>query len=391
MERERKFDIVIFGASGFTGRYVIEYALKHIDSTIKIAVAGRSIQKLQSILIADVSDSASLNSMAKSTKVVINLTGPYRTLGEPVIKACIENFTDYVDITGEPEVNVELYWKKFMEKMHFKYNNQAKENGVICVQACGFDSVPADITTLKMQRKLNELIPDVDIEYIESYLSLHSDLKITAHYTTWESAVLGFSNYKSFSSWRKKKGLNSDIVKKTSNYKPIQGWRWHNMLNCYVNLFPGADASVVKRSQTFLADKGFIRYVPYGAYFTTESWWSKLKFEIFGLLFLYPSFFSFGAFSHEGPSKEQVDHTFFTMISLASVILTNYLCTEPGYVSTSMIIIQSAICILKDKQKIMAHNKNKGGIFTPSAAFYGTSFLEALEKCFDFSNVSEIN
>ncbi|XP_064197175.1 saccharopine dehydrogenase-like oxidoreductase isoform X3 [Anguilla rostrata] len=88
------------------------------------------------IILADVGDLASLATMCKQGVVVLNCVGPYRFYGEPVVKACIENGTHYMDICGEPQ---------FLEGMQLKYQSQAAENGVYVIGSCGFDSIPADM------------------------------------------------------------------------------------------------------------------------------------------------------------------------------------------------------------------------------------------------------
>lgn len=142
----RPFDFIIFGATGFTGKYCIFEASK-IFSGYKWAVAGRSRGKLEAVLdemgnefgkdltsvpivIADVDNLASLRSMAEKCRVLINCCGPYRFYGEPVVNACVEAGTDHVDVTGEPQ---------FMEKMQLEYDQKAQDKGIYVISACGYD------------------------------------------------------------------------------------------------------------------------------------------------------------------------------------------------------------------------------------------------------------
>lgn len=151
MSSER-LDVVIFGASGYTGKYTI-YESVNVLKGLKWGVAGRNKEKLESVLgemgkkadrdlskipiiIADVGDEKSLVKMAEQAKVVVNCCGPYRHFGEQVVKACIEAGAHHVDVSGEPQ---------YMETMQLKYNEQAREKGVYIVSACGFDSIPADV------------------------------------------------------------------------------------------------------------------------------------------------------------------------------------------------------------------------------------------------------
>ncbi len=119
---ERDYDIVVFGATGFTGALTAEYLVANAPAGTRWAIAGRNREKLErvrdhlgqanlAILHADVNDEASLREVAESTKVVITTVGPYILYGEPLLAACVAAGTDYVDLTGEPEF-VDRMWLK---------------------------------------------------------------------------------------------------------------------------------------------------------------------------------------------------------------------------------------------------------------------------------------
>eukprot|EP00966_Prymnesium_polylepis_P219825 5085182-Prymnesium_polylepis.1 len=150
----RTYDIVIFGATGYTGEHVARSVQRMVGdgswASVRWAIAGRSKAKLDAlvsanglnptgIVVADTSDAASLLAMAASTRVILNATGPYRFFGEPVVEACINAGTDYTDLCGEPE---------FIDRMLLKHGDRAAAQGVLVVHACAFDSVPADIGTI---------------------------------------------------------------------------------------------------------------------------------------------------------------------------------------------------------------------------------------------------
>ncbi|MGB1062622.1 MAG: saccharopine dehydrogenase NADP-binding domain-containing protein, partial [Ketobacter sp.] len=115
----RSYDIVVFGATGFTGKLTAEYLLRSPDSQrIKLAIAGRNSSKLEATrqqlqadsgqgqvdtIVADSNDYTSLVQMAAQARVVITTVGPYLKYGEPLVRACVETGTHYVDLTGEPE------------------------------------------------------------------------------------------------------------------------------------------------------------------------------------------------------------------------------------------------------------------------------------------------
>ena len=139
---EREFDVVLFGATGYTGRLTARYLAEHGPAGLRWAIAGRSKEKLEAVgvdipmLVADSSDPDSIFALVARTRVVITTVGPYLEVGEALVKAAAEAGTDYVDITGEPE---------FVDLMYVRYHDVAKRTGARLVHACGFDSAPHDI------------------------------------------------------------------------------------------------------------------------------------------------------------------------------------------------------------------------------------------------------
>ncbi|MGZ4448588.1 MAG: saccharopine dehydrogenase family protein [Nocardioides sp.] len=149
---DREFDVVLFGATGFTGQLTAEYLAAHAPTGLRWALAGRSPDKLArvrdrlaatdpaladlALLHADVSDAASLADVAGRARVVITTVGPYIEYGEPLVAACAEAGTDYVDLTGEPE---------FVDRMYVAHHATAERTGARIVHACGFDSIPHDL------------------------------------------------------------------------------------------------------------------------------------------------------------------------------------------------------------------------------------------------------
>ena len=150
----REFEVVVFGATGFTGRLVAEYiAAQHAD--VKWAMAGRSQAKLEEVralmgapkdtplIVADSDDGASLDALAARTQAVITTVGPYQLYGEPLVAACVANGTDYVDLCGEPAWMVDIIGK---------YDDAAKKTGARIVLSCGFDSIPFDLGVYRLQQ-----------------------------------------------------------------------------------------------------------------------------------------------------------------------------------------------------------------------------------------------
>lgn len=153
----REFDLVLMGATGFTGRLVAEYLLRAGEKEgLKWALAGRNEKKLQElkdqlgkgadaleIIVADSLDRESLEALARRTQVVCSTVGPYSKYGTPLVEACVQSGTDYCDLTGE------AHWiRKIIDLLHDK----AEKNQARIVHCCGFDSIPSDLGVLMMQR-----------------------------------------------------------------------------------------------------------------------------------------------------------------------------------------------------------------------------------------------
>jgi short subunit dehydrogenase-like uncharacterized protein len=158
MKSSSKFDIVVYGATGFTGQLVAEYLATHYrnDKELKWAMAGRSLDKLKSVrdatgapkdtplIAADASDVGSLKAMVDQTKLVISTVGPYQFYGNELVEICAASGTDYVDLCGEP------VW---MRQMIDKHEAAAKASGARIVFSCGFDSVPFELGAFFVQKE----------------------------------------------------------------------------------------------------------------------------------------------------------------------------------------------------------------------------------------------
>ncbi|MGZ9030550.1 MAG: saccharopine dehydrogenase family protein [Burkholderiaceae bacterium] len=153
---DKSFDTVVFGATGFTGRLVAEYlnARYGVGRSVAWAIAGRNRAKLAEVrdiigapsslplLEAEASAPPSMAALARQARVVISTVGPYQRYGEPLVRACAEAGTDYVDLCGEPA---------WMAQMIEQYDAVAKSSGARIVFSCGFDSIPFDLGVLFLQ------------------------------------------------------------------------------------------------------------------------------------------------------------------------------------------------------------------------------------------------
>jgi short subunit dehydrogenase-like uncharacterized protein len=162
MKPSSKFDIVVYGATGFTGQLVAEYLAEHYrsDRDLKWAMAGRSLDKLKSVrdaigapadtplIVADAGDPASLKAMIDQTRSVLTTVGPYQLYGSELVAACAASGTDYLDLCGEP------VWMRQMIDAH---EAAAKASGARIVFSCGFDSVPFELGAFYVQEEAKRM------------------------------------------------------------------------------------------------------------------------------------------------------------------------------------------------------------------------------------------
>ncbi|MEM7135318.1 MAG: saccharopine dehydrogenase NADP-binding domain-containing protein [Myxococcota bacterium] len=163
-DRSREFDIVLWGASGFTGKLIAEYLVRHYlhkddnPHGVRLALAGRNEEKVRAvatevgapelpILTGDSHDPESLDSIASRAEVVLSTVGPYAKYGHALVAACVRNDTDYCDLTGETN---------FVRDMIDAHHETAKAQGTRIVHCCGYDSIPSDLGTLMVQEASKE-------------------------------------------------------------------------------------------------------------------------------------------------------------------------------------------------------------------------------------------
>lgn len=161
-KHDRQYDLVVFGATGYTGKFTAENVALNLPTDLKWAVAGRSREKLEKVVSQCKSlnpdrrqpdievvnlNGAELAALAKKTFVFITTTGPFGQYGEHAFKACAENGTHYVDVTGEVP---------FVARMIKKYEAAAKASGAKMFPQSGIESVPSDLLTLSLAKLVRE-------------------------------------------------------------------------------------------------------------------------------------------------------------------------------------------------------------------------------------------
>lgn len=178
---DRSYDVVLWGATGFTGQYVAEYLAERYDTTeLDWAIAGRDSERLKKlrerlterdpdseaidVLTGDAFDRDSLDAIAEQTRVICTTVGPYAEYGTNVVEACLEHGTDYCDLAGE------IHW---MRRMIDEHHEDALDEGVRIVHGCGFDSIPSDLGTVLMQTHANEQF-GTSCSRVDAYVSTSS-------------------------------------------------------------------------------------------------------------------------------------------------------------------------------------------------------------------------
>jgi short subunit dehydrogenase-like uncharacterized protein len=412
MNSER-LDVVIFGASGFTGKFTIYEGVKLLRG-LRWGIAGRNKKKLEEVLveigekanenlsktpiiIADVDDHESLMAMAKQAKVLINCSGPFRLWGEQVVRACIEAGTHHIDVSGEPF---------FMESMQLKYNELAQSKGVYVVTGCGLDSIPADLGVVFLESNFAGTLNSVDV-YMKSYSLNKSKPKgAIIHYGTYASACHAIGDFGQLRDVRRKL-----FAKRMPTFKPaIKDRILHSSeasRGGWCLPIIEMDQAVVTRSQRFFYETEKKRPVQMRAYGVFGSFLltfgAMFGFAFFAalaffswtrkILLAHPKFFTGGMVSHEGPSietsknivlaltfsgegwSEKLDDVEITK-PMDKKVVTKVTCPNPGYGTTCICLLVAATCILRESAKM----PNQGGVFTPAAAFKNTKMIQELHE-----------
>jgi len=421
---DRQYDLVIFGASGYTGQCVIEYVVRAVDQDLKKhgdesqklkwAVAGRNEDRLTKslviaasqcpgfdystvpILICDVKDQSSVKRMVTQSKIILNCVGPYRFSGEQIVKACVENGTHHVDLSGEPQ---------FLEEMQLRYNEEAEKKGIYIVGSCGFDSIPSDLGQMVVHRSM-----DGPVNTIETYLKCTTppdEPGAMINFATYQCAIYGFAMAHELKNIRK-----ALFPERLPSLKPKLTPRGNvhksQLTNSWCMPFPGSDRSVMMRSQRARYHRENKRPAQISCYVQISNlFWVMLTMiagTMFGLLAgfkfgrtlleTFPGFFSFGTVSKKGPSRKMAENTNFEMKlfgkgwqgqdegSLSDLgpetqeVIVTVNGKNVGYGATCECLIQSALTILKEEDKI----PGSGGVLTPGFAFKDTTIVERLHE-----------
>lgn len=377
----KRWDLILFGATGFTGRYAARYLDEYAPEGISIALAGRSKGRLEALsktlkrdvdlIVADVTDEASVDAMVAQARVIATTVGPYTLYGTPVVTAALRHGTHYCDITGETP------WVRELIDAH---HEQAEADGVCVVPLCGFDSIPSDLGTWMM------------VNYLRSEYGLS-----TRRVRGWFQAKGGLNGGTLASALTLNQSENirrmahpfllspgfkaSELQREESAdprrlvHHPQWGWS--------PPFFMGAiNTRVVRRSQQLQALRG----EPYGEDFTYQEYLGigagQSKFKASTATFaqgLTVGLLSsavgrtlaklFGPKPGQGPSEAMVRDGFFKLTLLAEAsdgtlhwgkVVGD---GDPGNANTVRMLCESALCLVESEP-----SEVNGGVVTPSVA-----------------------
>jgi short subunit dehydrogenase-like uncharacterized protein len=378
-----KFDIVVYGATGFTGQLVAEYLATHYkgDNNLKWAMAGRSKEKLASVrdaigapadtplIVADAVDPASLKAMVDRTKSVITTVGPYQLYGVELIAACVASGTDYLDLCGEP------VW---MAQMIDKHEAAAKASGARILFSCGFDSIPFELGTFFVQEEAKRVFGAPASRVMGRVRDMRGRLSggtAASARAQFEAVARDLSLVKILNNpFALTPGFEGP--KQPRGNKPV----FEEDLQSWAAPFTMAliNTRNVHRSNMLM---GF----PYGKEFVYDEMvltGAGEKGEANAKLVMAANTEKTGPGAPkpgEGPSKEERENGCYDLLYVAiapdgrQVRAAVKGDRDPGYGSTSKMISECAICLLRDTPQVAA------GIWTPGAAM-GHKLIDRLVK-----------
>jgi len=366
---DKSVDVVIYGATGFTGKLVVEYMQEKYgkDECISWAIAGRSEEKLNSVreelkvgsnvpqLLVDSNDKDSIASMVQQTKCVLTTVGPYQLYGANILQQCVIHGVDYVDLCGEPG---------WMHEMINEHAEQAKETGARIVFSCGFDSIPFDLGVYFLQK-------EVIARHGQPASNVRGRVRaMNGEFSGGTAASLGAT----MASLKEKPELFEVLVnpfalsngftgpEQAQDSKPI----YDDKLETWVAPFFMAPINTknVHRSNALMDHL-------YGKDFCYNEMWiqgpgeeGKAAAEFVGSM----NPLADAPAPGEGPSKESRENGNYDVLFCADLSDGSSLHAsvsgdmDPGYGSTSKMIAESALCLVDDCSEL------SGGIYTPAPA-----------------------
>lgn len=380
---DRHFDLVVLGATGFTGGLVAEYLAEvSVREKFRWALAGRNHGKLEEVrervarvagavlpelLIADVGDAASIAALAASTTAVITTVGPYARYGEPLVKACAEAGTHYTDLTGEPY---------FVQQMRAKYDAVARHSGARIVNSCGFESIPPDIAVMQAINLLRERVGSTAFREAEVVVKGATEGFSMPSGGTWHSAVEAMASAREWA-FNRPKPVKDNVHALMTPFIREKNWkRW--ALNA-----PTIDPEVVRHSARLRGNYG--RNFSYGHFVANRN-----PFALAGMVVGMGGVFTLAQFEPtrnwllkqrqpgDGPGVAEREKGWFHMHVTAEAcgekVVLRMSGGDPFYGDTAKMLGEAGLCLALDRNLPKA-----AGVITPAAAM-GEALVPRLER-----------
>ena len=380
MEGQRQYDLVLFGATGFTGGLTASYLASHAPPQMRWALVGRNRSKLDAVAVrlaaeapdatppeiieADAGDRQAMRDVAAATRVVVTTVGPYALYGEPLVAACAAAGTDYADLTGEPE---------FVDRMWVEHHIEAERNGARLVHSCGFDSIPHDLGAYFTVKQLPEGVP----------LTVNGYVKTNARFSggTYHSAINGFSRARQTLGAAKERRQSEPRASGRKIHSAPPRIRREEQLGGWAVPLPTIDGPIIRRSAAALD-----RYGPdftYGHHMV-----ARHLATVGGLAGAVGTAFTLAQLpptkklmlkmkkQGEGPSEAERERSWFKVVFVGEGggkrVVTEVSGGDPGYSETSKMLAESGLCLAFDDLP-----QNSGQLTT--AVAMGDALLERLQ------------
>ena len=385
------FDVVLYGATGFTGAQTARYFDRNVGSRLRWAIAGRNTARLEAlqasltrpvpIVVADAADEAAIDRLVAGTRVVLTTAGPYARYGEGLMRACVTRGVDYVDITGE------TVW---VRRMIDRYHDRAVLSGARIVPFCGFDSIPADLGTYLLVEHFRRL--GLGTRSVKAFYRAQGGLNGGT-----VASLTAMMNSPDRNRFDDPLLLNPDdqrdAATAAANRDPVMPVPDVDLGHWVAPFFMGPiNTRVVRRSAALAASfqRGYGNKFSYQEYMNLGSPLSFVSTSVaafasgvFGAMARLPGvnrvIESVAPAPGEGPSEETMDAGFFECLlvgraddgSRAWARLEDS--GDPGNRATVKFICEAALCLALERERL----PTRAGLLTPAAAF-GDVFAERL-------------
>lgn len=398
MSLAKKYDVILYGASGFTGKQTVKYFMDNAPETLNWAIAGRNEAKLKAvkneletsqkqidIIVADSRDSKAIESLVQQTRIVLTTAGPFSWYGELLIANCAKHGVDYLDITGEV---------LFSYDMMKKHEGKAKASGAKIISFCGFDSVPFDIGSFAVTQYIEKTL-NKKTKSIDAFISANGGFLNGGTYIT---VLEGLET-------KRTKELNDPSLLVLNNSSGINilpdrnTFFYESSIKKWVATFPMAiiNTRVVNRSASLYSsiEKQYGDKFEYREWMQLGSFWNPLaaiivanSLKIGPLLKYIPGAVSLlrkiGPSASDGPSEKVMDNGFYSVkfkgiAEDGTQVNGNFSGKgDPNNRATVMFACESALSLALHREELPG-GPERSGFITPAFAL-GNVLMQRLKN-----------